>query len=97
MQQLLLLNAMRPERITQCMITFISTVLHQVQTIPGHTHHQQQQAGQQQRLKRIISPMDFTKMAKTVRAEQLPVILFREESYLAVTKLQKFTTKAGVS
>lgn len=95
MQQLLLLSAMRPERITQCMLTFVSTVLHQVQTVQGQSQGQLQ--GAQPRLKRIISPMDFTKVAKTVRVDQIPVILFREESYLAVAKLQKFATRAGVS
>lgn len=95
MQQLLLLSAMRPERITQSMITFVSTVLHQVQTVQGQSQGGQQ--GAQQRLKRTISAVDFTKMAKTVRVDQLPVILFREEPYLAVTKLQKFTARAGVS
>lgn len=101
MQQLLLLSAMRPERISQCMVSFVSTVLHQVlhqvQTLPPQGQPQTQPQAGQHRLKRTIVPMDFTKVAKTVGAEQVPVILFREEPQLAVDKLRKFTAKAGVS
>ena len=78
------------------MVTFVSTVLHQIQTVPVQIQAQVHTTGQQ-RLKRIISPVDFNKVAKTVGAEKLPVILFREEPNLAITKLQKFTTKLGVS
>ena len=80
MQQLLLLNAMRPERITQCMVSFTSSVLHQTQ--PRH--------------KRLLSPVDFTRVAKTLRADQVPVVLFRDEPHLPVNKLQNFTKRAGV-
>ena len=103
MQQLLLLNAMRLERVTQCMVSFVSTVLHQVlhqvQTLQPQGQGQPQgqpQAGQH-RLKRTIVPMDLTKVAKTVGVGQVPVILFREEPQLAVDKLKKITAKAGVS
>lgn len=79
MQQLLLLSAMRPERVTQYMVAFITSVL-----------------DQRQNLKRIMSPIDLTKVAKTVRADQIPLILFRNEPHLSVTKLQQFTSKVGV-
>lgn len=80
MQQLLLLNAMRPERVTQSMAMFVST------TILGQSHKQ----------KKVLYPTDLTKVAKTVRADQLPVVLYRENPELCVSKLQQFTTKAKV-
>lgn len=79
MQQLLLLSAMRPERVTQSIRSFISIVLDQVQ-----------------KQRSVTSPMGLTRVAKTIRAEQLPMILFRDDPYLSVTKLQQFTSKMKV-
>lgn len=52
--------------------------------------------GKGQRQKKTMYPTDLTKVAKTVCANQIPVVLFRENPELAVSKLQQFTTKAGV-
>jgi hypothetical protein len=80
MQQLLLLVAMRPERATQSMNMFVSSIL-----------------GNGQKQKKTLYPTDLTKVARTVRADQIPVVLFKENPELPVNKLQQFTTKAGVS
>lgn len=80
MQQLLLLSAMRPERVTQSMKVFVSTIL-----------------GKGQRQKKTMYPTDLTKVAKTVRADQLPLVLFREDPELPIVKLQQFAAKAKVN
>lgn len=79
MQQLLLLSAMRPERVTQSMNMFVATIL-----------------GKGQRQKKTMYPTDLTKVAKTVRPDQLPVVLFRDNPELPVNKLQQCASKAKV-
>ena len=78
-QQLLLLSAMRPERVTQFMVAFVAAIL-----------------GQGQKQKKTLHSTDLTKMAKTVRADQLPVVLFRENPELVVTKIRQLALKVGV-
>lgn len=80
MQQLLILSAMRPERITQFMVSFTASVL---------SHGQKQE-------KVVCPPVDLTKMAKAIRPDQIPMILYREEPHLAVMKLQNCASKARV-
>ena len=75
MQRLLILNAMRPERITQCITSFISTVLGQ---------------------KKINLPADLVKVARTLKADHVPIILYRDDPQLAISKLQQYTSKVEV-
>lgn len=72
MQQLLILGAMRPERVSQCMETFVYTVLE-----PSTKH------------RRISSVVEVSRVAKSLKPTEVPVILFREDPYMAITKLQR--------
>lgn len=80
MQQLLLLSAMRPERISQCMESFVYTVL---------------EPSPKQR--KISSVAEVARVAKNLNTTEIPLILFREEPYIAVTKLKQYAAKMEVS
>ena len=79
MQQLLILSAMRPERIGQCMEAFVYRVL---------------ETGLKQ--KRVSSVTDLACMVQSIKSYHVPVILFRDEPYLAVTKLQLYASRMKV-
>lgn len=70
---------MRPERTTQCIESFISSVLD-----PG------------QKQKRILTPVDISRMAKNIKSDEVPLILFRDDPHIPVTKLQKYAFKLQV-
>ena len=81
MQQLLLMFAMRPERITQCAISFITTVL---------------DSGIKQRKINYYAPVELSSVAKTLRYEQIPLVLYRDDPHILLTKLQNLATKLEV-
>lgn len=81
MQQLLLMFAMRPERITQCAVSFITTVL---------------DSGMKQRKINYYVPVELSYMAKTLRNEQIPLVLYRDDPHILLTKLQNLATKFEV-
>ena len=80
MQQLLILSAMRPERMSQCMESFVYTVLEPTL-----------------KQRRISSVADVTHVVKNLKPTEVPVILFREDPDLAVTRLQQYTSRMEVS
>ena len=81
MQQLLLMFAMRPERITQCTISFITTVL---------------DSGIKQRKINYYAPVELSSVTKTLRCEQIPLVLYRDDPHILLTKLQNLATKLEV-
>ena len=70
---------MRPERITQCAISFITTVL---------------DSGMKQRK---INYCALSNVAKTLRFEQIPLVLYRDDPHILLTKLQTLATKFEVN
>ena len=80
MQQLLILSAMRPERMTQFMMSFSAAVL---------SHGQKQE-------KVMSPPTDLGKVVKSTRVDQLPIVLYKEEPHMAVSKLQHCANKTKV-
>ena len=81
MQQLLLMFAMLPERITQCAVSFVSTVL---------------DSGIKQRKINYYAPVELSHVAKTLRSGQIPLVLYRDDPHLLLTKLQNLATKYEV-
>ncbi len=49
-----------------------------------------------QKQNKLTAPMEITKVAKTLKADQIALALFREEPLIVVEKLQKFSSKAKV-
>jgi len=79
MQQLLILGAMRPERLSQCMESFVHTVL---------------ELGPKQR--KIGSIADVSRVARNLKSSDIPIILFREDPLMAISKLQQYAAKMEV-
>lgn len=46
--------------------------------------------------KRVSSVTDLARVLPTIKTDQVPIILFRDEPYLAVTKLQQYAAKVKV-
>ena len=82
MQQLLLMFAMRPERITQCAVSFITTVL---------------DSGTKQRRLNYYAPVELSQVAKALRPEQISLVLYRDDPHILLTKLQTLATKSEVT
>ena len=81
MQQLLLTFAMRPERITQCSVSFITTVL---------------DCGLKQRKLNYYAPIEISLVAKALKEHQIPLILYRNEPQLVLSKLRNLASKLEV-
>ncbi len=81
MHQLLLMCAMRPERSTQLITSFIATVLG---------------SGLKQRQLNFDTPPDLSRLTKGLGADTLPLLLYREEPQLLVNKLEKVARKHKV-
>lgn len=81
MQQLLLMFALRPERITQCAVSFITTVL---------------DSGLKQRKLNYYAPVELSYVAKTLRSEQIPLILYRDDPHVMSSKLHNLASKFEV-
>ena len=82
MHQLLLMCAMRPERSSQFIVSFISIVL---------------DSGVKQRRLNYDTPPDLNRIAKTLHPNFLPLVLYKDEPDLLVTKLEKVALKQDVS
>ena len=82
MHQLLLMCAMRPERSSQFIVSFISSVL---------------DSGIKQKRLNYDTPPDLNKMAKGLDYGSLPLVLYRDEPDLLVTKLRRVALKQDVS
>ena len=79
MQQLLILSAMRPERVSQCIESFVCTVL---------------ELGPKQR--KIGSVADVSRVARNLKPTDIPIILFRDDPLMAITKLKQYAAKIEV-
>ena len=82
MQQLLLMFAMRPERVTQCSISFITTVLDD---------------GLKQRKLNYYAPVEVFNVARTLRGDQIPLILYRNDPQVILSKLSNVANRLEVS
>lgn len=81
MRQLLLMFAMRPERITQCAVSFVTTVL---------------DSGLKQRKLNYYAPIEISYVAKTLKTEEIPLILYRVDPVIFLSKLQRLADKLEV-
>jgi len=81
MYQLLLLCAMRPERSSQFISSFIAIVL---------------DSGLKQKRLNFDTPVDLNRLAKTLGTSSIPLLLYREEPELLVDKLENMALKQEV-
>lgn len=79
---MLVMYAMRPERISQCIVSFISTVL---------------DSGLKQRRLNYDTPVELNRLAKTLGPDQIPLVIYRKEPELLIVKLEKVAQKMEVS